>query len=171
MADPAPVSAGGRVSLRPARTDDEDFLRRVYASTRTDELEVTGWDEATKESFLHQQFRAQHDHYVSNYEDAFYDVILVDGEPAGRLYVAHWPEEIRVMDISLLPAFRGRGIGGHLLTAVLEEASQSQKPVTIHVEHANRARALYDRLGFEEVDAGDVYVKMRWTPEGGTPLE
>jgi ribosomal protein S18 acetylase RimI-like enzyme len=152
------------VSLRPAGPGDEDFLRRVYASTRAEELEVTGWDDAMKEAFIAHQFQAQRDHYLANYEGATYDVILVGGEPAGRLYVARWPEEIRLMDITLLPEHRGRGIGEGLVRALLDEGRAASLPVTIHVEQQNPAMTLYRRLGFEPVEERGVYVLMRWTP-------
>jgi GNAT superfamily N-acetyltransferase len=164
VSDPIDATAGVRVSLRPARPSDEDFLRRVYASTREEELAPTGWDDATKEAFLAQQFRAQHEHYVANYEGAAFDIVLVEGEPAGRLYVMRWPETIRVMDISLLPGHRGRGIGARLLERLMDEASAVGKPVTIHVERNNRAMTLYERLGFEEVEERGVYVLMEWRP-------
>jgi ribosomal protein S18 acetylase RimI-like enzyme len=154
------------VSLRPVRPEDQDFLRRVYASTRADELAVTGWDNATMAAFIAHQFAAQHDHYMSNYDGASYDVILVDGEPAGRLYVARWAEEIRVMDIALLPAHRGRKIGGRLLASLLAEAAASNRKVSVHVERDNPAMTLYRRLGFEPVEERGVYVLMEWSPAG-----
>jgi len=171
VADATNTSSGARVSLRSARPEDEDFLRSVYSSTRAEELAVTGWDEATKAAFLAQQFRAQHDYYVANYEGAAFDVILVEGEPAGRLYTIRWSETLRVIDISLLPEQRGRGIGESLMRSVMDEAAATGATVTIHVEHQNRAMSLYRRLGFAPIEERGVYVLMEWRPgstEGGT---
>lgn len=140
------------------------FLSRVYASTREEELAVTGWDDATKKAFLEQQFRAQHDYYVANYEGASFDVILVDGEPAGRLYVMRGSETVRVIDISLLPGYRGRGIGEGLMRSVMDDAAGAGTSVTIHVERQNRAATLYRRLGFEELEERGVYLLMEWRP-------
>lgn len=154
------------MSLRPVAPEDEPFLLRVYASTREEELAVTGWDEATTSAFLSQQFRAQSDHYLAHYEGATYDVIVVDGSPAGRLYLARWPEETRVIDIALLPEYRGRGIGEGLLRSLLGEAGAAGKSVSIHVEQQNRAMGLYRRLGFEHVAVHGVYILMEWRPSG-----
>lgn len=165
MIDPTEAGPGSAVSLRAATPEDMEFLSRVYAGTRDEELAVTGWDEATKQGFLSQQFRAQHDYYRANYEDTSWDVVLVDGEPAGRLYVARWPETIRIVDISLLPEYRGRGIGERLIKPLLEEAAAAGKSVTIHVEHQNRAMTLYRRLGFQTVQDRGVYALMEWRPE------
>ena len=91
-------------------------------------------------------------------------MILVGGEPAGRLYVARWPEELRIVDIALLPRFRGRGVGTTLLRQLMDEADAAGKPISIHVEVNNPARSLYDRLGFEVAEDRGVYVFLRRAP-------
>jgi ribosomal protein S18 acetylase RimI-like enzyme len=91
-------------------------------------------------------------------------VILAGGEPAGRLYVARWEDEIRIVDIALLPEYRGRGLGTALLQGLIKEAEAAGKPLSIHVEMNNPARPLYDRLGFEEAGEFGVYVLMKRSP-------
>ena len=157
-------AVAARVELRPARDEDRDFLRAVYGSTREEELAPTGWTREQKDWFIAQQFDAQDKYYKQHYEGATYDVVLVDGRPAGRLYVARWEDEIRIMDVALLPAFRGRGIGERLLERILREGAEAGKPVSIHVEQSNRAMALYRRLGFVEVGEHGVYKLMRRMP-------
>lgn len=152
------------VELRAAEPADEPFLRDVYASTRADELAVVPWTDEQKKAFTDQQFHAQDVYYKEHYEGATYQVVLIDGEPAGRLYVARWEDEIRIMDIALLPAFRGRGIGERLLGPLLREGAEHGKTVSIHVEQSNRAMSLYGRLGFVDVGEHGVYRLMRWTP-------
>lgn len=154
------------VELRPAEAGDEDFLRAVYGGTRADELAITPWTDEQKAAFVAMQFGAQSSYYAEVFPDAAHDVVVVDGEPAGRLYVDRSPEEIRVVDIALLPAFRGRGVGTVLLTGILGEAADSGRRVVIHVEHQNPARALYDRLGFVPVEDTGVYQRMEWTAQG-----
>src|SRR3954454_19958129 len=95
--------------LRPAAEGDRPFLLEVYASTRADELALVPWDDASKRTFVAQQFAAQEVHYARHFPDASVSVIEVDGKPAGRLFVDRREREIHVVDISLLPAFRGRG--------------------------------------------------------------
>src|SRR5256885_10223779 len=106
-----------RLALQPVQRADEEFLFEVYASTRTEELAVTGWSEEQRQSFLRTQFQAQDKHYRENYPGAELNLILVNGAKAGRLYVHRRPKEIRIMDIALLPSYRGRGIGTTLLKA------------------------------------------------------
>jgi ribosomal protein S18 acetylase RimI-like enzyme len=91
-------------------------------------------------------------------------VIEASGEPAGRLIVHRGDGEIRVMDISLLPAHRGRGLGTAILGELAAEADAAQRRLSIHVERTNPARRLYERLGFAAVETGDVYVLMERPP-------
>jgi ribosomal protein S18 acetylase RimI-like enzyme len=146
------------------RARDKPFLYRVYASTRAEELAVVDWSEAEKAAFLEQQFEAQHGYYQAQFPDAAFQVIERDGEPIGRLYLDRRAEEIRIIDIALLPAHRRAGIGGALLREILGEAAMTGKAVRIHVERNNPALGLYHRLGFREIDDQGVYLLMERSP-------
>lgn len=152
------------LALRAADDADQPFLYSVYASTREQELAPLPWDDAQKEAFLRMQFAAQDRAYRESHPDATREVVLLDGRPTGRLYVERRDHDIAVIDIALLPEFRGRGIGTALLRAVLAEGGRSGRPVEMHVERINPAQRLYRRLGFELVADGEVYLLMRWTP-------
>lgn len=152
------------VALRPVEPGDEEFLYRVYASTRREELARIGWSEEQEEAFLRMQFGAQSRYYREHYAKASFDVILVDGEPVGRLYAARWPGEVRIVDIALLPEHRGAGIGTSLLRALISGSEATGKPLSIHVERFNPTLRLYERLGFEEVENKGVYLLMERTP-------
>jgi len=153
------------ISFRPIRDEDREFLYRLYASTRADEMAVVDWTDEEKEKFLRFQFGAQHTYYQEQFPEARYDLVLVDGAAAGRLYLDHRADELRLIDIALLPGFRRRGIGGELMGRVLEEGREAGLPVQIHVEQNNPAMRLYDRLGFRQVEDQGVYHLMRWEPE------
>lgn len=152
-------------TLRPITPGDMEFLHRVYASTREEELAVTGWSEEQKEQFLRMQFGAQHDHYQKHFPDAKYDVILAGDTPIGRLYVDRRVDEIRIIDIALLAEHRGAGVGGGLVRQLIDEAATDGKSVRIHVEHNNPAMRLYERLGFKKIEDVGVYHLMEWTKE------
>jgi ribosomal protein S18 acetylase RimI-like enzyme len=152
-------------TLRPARPEDREHLLAVYASTRAGELAPVPWTEEQKAAFITMQFDAQDAHYHAQYEGATYDVIEVDGLPAGRLYVHRRPKEIRLVDIALLPRFRGTGIGTQLVAALIAESKERGVPLTIHVEMSNPARRLYERLGFAPVEEHGVYLLMERRPE------
>ena len=137
----------------------------MYASTRAEEVEqVEAWSGEERESFLRHQFELQHVEYHRRHPGAAYEVVLVDGEPAGRLYVRRDPDAVHIMDIALLPEFRGRGHGEAMLRELADEAVGSGRCVRIFVERENRAQSLYRRLGFEPVREEGVYLLMEWWP-------
>ena len=156
------------IELRPIRDEDMEFLYRVYYSTRADELAmIVDWTDEMKAAFVRQQFTAQHAWYQEHYTGAQFDVILVDGVSAGRLYVHRREREIRLVDITLLPEFRSGGVGTRLLRELMAEAEAAGKPLTIHVEKYNPAMKLYLRLGFRSIDDRGPYDLMEWRP--GSP--
>ena len=157
------MPADSSLRLRPITPEDDPFLAGLYASTRAEELAVTGWSAEETAAFCRQQFDAQSVHYTENYPGASLQVIERDGEPIGRLYVARWAREIRIMDIALLPQHRGSGIGTQLLRELQDEARSAEKSLTIHVERFNPALRLYERLGFQMTEDKGVYLLMRWS--------
>jgi ribosomal protein S18 acetylase RimI-like enzyme len=134
----------------------------LYASTREQELAAVPWDDEWKATFVRMQFDPQHAHYREHYAGAAFDVILVDGQPAGRRYVAREADEIRIVDIALLPEFCNRGIGSALLRQLQAEARAARKPLRIHVERFNPALRLYERLGFRQIEDKGVYLFLEW---------
>ncbi len=147
--------------LRPITAADTAFLTQVYGSTREDELAQVPWPAEQKQAFIEMQFAAQHAHYQQHYHDAMFAIIEHGVVAIGRLYLAHWASEHRIVDITLLPPFRGRGFGSAILQAIIAAASDHGRPVSIHVEQFNPALRLYQRLGFQFVSEYGVYHLMR----------
>ena len=152
------------IAFRAITSEDADFLYAVYANTRTEELAVVDWTEFQKEAFLRAQFNAQHQAYQGTYPGGDFLVILMSGRPIGRLYLARWDQEIRIIDIALLPEYRNLGIGSAILNDILAEGMRGGKRVSIHVEMANPALSLYQRLGFHKRGEHGVYYFMEWSP-------
>src|SRR5918998_1251839 len=116
-----------RVESRPVTPEDEEFLLGVYASTREEELSQVEWPPGQKEAFLRSQFEAQRQQYFARFPDAQYEVILLDGRPAGRIWVGRDSEQIRLLDIALLPEAQNQGVGTLLLRRLIDEARGSGK--------------------------------------------
>jgi len=139
------------VTLRSVCADDEAFLFQVYASTRLDELASAAWDESQRDVFLKLQFAAQQQHYQSHFPEADHQVILLGDRPIGRLYVARNADEVRILDIALLPEHRSSGVGSSIIKEILAEAARAEKPVRIYIESFNPSLRLFERLGFSRV--------------------
>ena len=110
------------------------------------------------------QFAAQSSFYAEQFPRAEFQIILVYGEPAGRLYVDRRGDEIRIIDIALLAQYRNRGFGTTLIGNLLAEGESAGLPVRIHVEGLNPALRLYRRLGFRKIGDNGVYHLMEWSP-------
>jgi ribosomal protein S18 acetylase RimI-like enzyme len=149
------------IVFRSQTEDDVPFLRRLYGSTREEELRIVPWSDQQKIAFLDMQFAAQSRDYQQNYPDCQFLIIDLEGERIGRLYVDRG-ELIEIVDIALLPEFRRRGIGRMLLEEILSEGAATRRKVRIYVEHFNPARHLYDRLGFRHIETNGVYHLMEW---------
>lgn len=150
---PAPIAA-----LRPAQPSDTDFLRSLFGSTRLEELSLL--DLAQRATFLELQWRARQRDYQARYPEAQDQIVVVGGEPVGRLLVARGEGELVIVDIALLPDFRGRGIGSQLLGRLLDEAAHRGMVVRLHVALTNPALRLYRRLGFRLVSESGPYAQM-----------
>jgi ribosomal protein S18 acetylase RimI-like enzyme len=155
------------MTLTTATAADREFLFEVYAASRDSEMAAVPWNDAQKRGFLRMQFEAQDRHYREHYPGAQFQVIHHEGSPIGRLYLDESPDQIRIMDIALLPAWRGAGIGSALLGGILARATASRRVVILHVEHNNPARRLYDRLGFRPAADEGVYLRMEWGGQHG----
>lgn len=165
---------GGRtVALRPATDDDYEDLLRVYASTRADELaQVAWWDDAQKLAFCRQQYDAQKSEYEANYPDCDYNVILLDGRTAGRIWVSRKDGEIHLLDIALLPEAQRQGVGAALVGALISEARATGKRLRHMVFVLNTdALRFYERLGFQVFEDVGAYKHMRWVANAGQSEE
>ena len=140
------------VTLRPVSPEDEPILIGIYGAARAAELALVTWDEAQKESFVRAQFLAQRDHYRRHFPGAEYRLILIDDEPAGRLYVYRGDQEIRILELTILPEYRNRGAGGELVDALIAEAAQSSRRLRIYIEVFNPSAAFFERRGFVKTE-------------------
>jgi GNAT superfamily N-acetyltransferase len=148
------------IALREETPEDRPFLLEVYASTRMDELEATGWPDDQKRAFIEMQFNARERTYprVDN------RIILLNGRPVGRILVDRGEATIVLRDIALLTEYRNAGIGSRLIQDLMNEATAANKPITLHVVAFSPAVRLYERLGFRQSGPAGAYLEMQWLP-------
>jgi GNAT superfamily N-acetyltransferase len=154
------------ISIRDEMPHDLDLLFATYGSTREEELNATGWDAKTRAAFLRMQFQAQRSSYARMFPKAQFSIVLVDDQFAGRLVLNRSGIEIRVVDLALLPVYRGRGIGSELLRRVLVEARRERLPVRLHAIKDSREYRWYLRLGFSSIAQSGPYAEMEWMADG-----
>ncbi len=171
LLDMPALSAAG-ITLRPVAETDMPFLRQLYRSTRWGELAPTSWPDDAKIAFLDQQFGFQRRHYEIAYAAAEFYVIERHGDLIGRIYLDRTGRLLSLIEISLLPQWRGQGLGTALLGRLQREVREGRSDrVSLNVLATNPARRLYARLGFVETagdqEFPDLYVEMAWPPEVG----
>jgi ribosomal protein S18 acetylase RimI-like enzyme len=154
--------------LRAETPADIDFAASLYASTRQAELAAVPWSDAQKADFCRMQFNAQHTHYTNQYPGVQFLILERDGERAGerigRLYIEQTPVALLLMEITISPEQRGRGIGSAITRALLQHAQENALPMHLHVEPVNPAKRLYERLGFRDVETRGFYTFMVCDP-------
>ena len=151
------------VALRDVLPADEEFLLAVYTSTRADELAQVNWAPGQKEVFVRWQFDLQRKEYDSRYPQARYQVVLVNNQPAGRIWIGEDETQIRLLDIGLLEQFQNSGVGTILVKELIEEAAKKDKPLR-HMVFVlnNNAHRFYERLGFVTIEDLGGYKHMEW---------
>ena len=156
---------GRTITLRTVSAADDEFLLSVYHSTREEELAQATWEPGQKEFFVRWQFELQRREYDSRFPSAEYDVILIDDKPAGRIWIGTDDDEIRLLDIALLPEFQNQGVGTFLLSLLIEEATRANKRLRHMVfVHNNEAQRFYERLGFLVIEDLGAYKHMEFRP-------
>lgn len=152
-------------TTRPVKPEDEAFLYELYKTMRAMEMGLVDWDDIQKEEFLQMQFQAQQTHYQATFPAAEHQIILLDGRSIGRIYVDRPSDEIRLLDIILLPEHRNLGIGTTFLHQLQHEAANKNVPVRFYVWQFNLdAQRFYHRLGFQTVAEAGAYIQMEWNP-------
>jgi ribosomal protein S18 acetylase RimI-like enzyme len=166
-ADAAMTPTG--LGLRCAVEEDRPFLEALHRSVRWGELAPTGWADEAKLAFLAGQFDLQHRQYADAFAGADFSIIEQHGHPVGRFYVERTPAQLHIIEISLLPEWRGRGIGAALIGQLQDEVRAGcASRVILSVDRMNLgARRLYERLGFIEAPSTSHYpgasIEMTWS--------
>lgn len=150
---------GMKHSLRPAQADDQDFLYRLYASTRP-EVSEFGWPPEQQEAFLRMQFHAQQRWYQTAYPAAQHSIITAEQEPIGRVLVSRENQSATLVDISILPQYRRQGIGGTIIGELIRQSSSQGEILKLQVLRTNPAQQLYLRLGFLQTGEDAMYLQM-----------
>lgn len=145
-----------------ALAEDGSFLYELYITTRMNEFAMLGLNEQQLDALLHIQFEAQQRSYHSKFPQAKHEIIYVEEMRIGRMMTVIQSESIHLIDISLLPDFRGKGYGTKLIHKLLRTAVIQNLPVTLHVATGNPAQRLYEKCGFHVTGEAPPYITMKW---------
>jgi GNAT superfamily N-acetyltransferase len=104
------------------------------------------------------RFDTQDQWHREHYPCVGFDLVRIDGEPAGPLYLNREIPRSGSWTSRFVPEHRGKGVGTALLRDLLAEADPARRRLTIYVERLNRALRFYERLGFSVAADKGVYL-------------
>jgi ribosomal protein S18 acetylase RimI-like enzyme len=165
----APLQAAG-VSLSPVGEADRPFLQQLYRLVRWDEFASAGWPDQMLATFLDSQFEMQRRGYEAGHPDCEFYVVWRGETPIGRLFIDRSGPDLELVEISLLPEWRGKGLGSDFLALLQDEVRAGRcERVRLEVTPENPARRLYQRMGFVEPAPAspyaEAYIEMVWPSE------
>ncbi|CAH1218547.1 hypothetical protein PAECIP111893_04442 [Paenibacillus plantiphilus] len=150
------------LQFEQASSDDELFLYELYAETRREELSVLNWQEEQEQAFLRMQFDAQRRSYRFQYSELRQEIVMFEQRRAGQLTTAVTEHAVVLVDVTLLPDCRNQGIGTEIITGLQQHAAALGLNLRLHVLQHNRAKRLYDRMGFQVTGEQPPYLSMEW---------
>jgi len=150
--------------LRPVSDDDDAFLAELIRDLKAVELESSGMSGPELDELVDLQRQDEDRKHDDAHPKLERLVVVVEGESVGRLVLAETPTALHVVDIAILEAHRGRGIGTRLMLDVQACAAEVRLPVTLEVVKSNPALRLFERLGFTIVGDGLLHQTLSWTP-------
>ena len=158
------VPADPAVWLRPASSADEPLIRHLFGEVRRGQFAATGLSGPVLDQIIAQQFRSQSAGYAAQFPDAISLIVMEGTTAVGRLLLHCASERWHVVDVALLPADCGRGLGSEIFDAI--EASARARGVaalTLTVLACNlAAHQFYLRRGFAAIgSAGGAHIAMR----------
>ncbi len=157
------------LTMRPTEPEDEPFLRALQEERDVERLFLDALPpemSEAKKRIVESQYQAREDHYANVNWDQTDCLILVEGERVGRFIVMQNSEEIRLADIVVAKAHRGKGIGLAVIQGIQGECMQSKRPLRLHVERNGPALGFYQQLGFQLLEERGTHYFMEWRPAG-----
>jgi GNAT superfamily N-acetyltransferase len=154
----------GKITTRPSVAEDSAFMLELYASTSKDVLDDLGWTIGSQRTFVIMQAQTEEWNRARLYPGMDRLTICVDEMPVGRLLVCMRNNMLHLVDLSLLPRFRGNGIGTQLMTEILGEARNARVPVKVKVRKDSGAIRFVERLGFGTPTDLGATLELTWMP-------
>lgn len=143
------------LSRRPATDADTDWARAVHHESLRGVVEAQFgiWDQAQQDDF-----------FAGDWSGGSFEILLCQGRPCGYVCLEDRAEDVHVRELVVAPEYQNRGIGTAIVRDAIQQADRRGVPVVLGTLHENRARALYRRLGFDEIGTTDTHTLYRRPP-------
>ena len=154
------------VTTRPETNSEEDsaFMRRLFC--RLAQVQPLLQMGGQAELLIDMQLKSREQQYRAMYPGGSFELILANGKPIGRLATDCSATPWSLIDIAILPEFRGQQIGTHFVGKLLESAENSRTEVRASVHADNlQARRLWLSLGFQVTEERLDYWSLLYSPQ------
>lgn len=157
---------GNGLDLRLVRTSDQELIFKLFIETRP----WLSWAEG-KPDFIRylyeQQFTTMRAGVESVYPDHLDFIIERLGSPVGRTIIDLGYADWRISELQILKQARGNGIGSNVIRGLQAAASNGNIPLTLSTPtFGSNGFPIYQRLGFQIVQAQPPMIHMAWFPPG-----
>ncbi len=139
--------------LRAATEADRAWLRWLHHVTMRDAVEsMWGWDEDRQDALFDGSFTTEN-----------LQIVQVEARDVGVIAATRHPSVLFLDNIQVVPDYQGQGLGTALIRDLQDRARTEGVPVALRVIVSNRARLLYERLGFVITGQSDTHYYLRWS--------
>ncbi|MDE3177647.1 MAG: N-acetyltransferase [Pseudomonadota bacterium] len=152
----------GACRLRDATSADAGFQRDLFHARHAAMLRAGGLPEAMIDNLASMQYRARTISYREKYPSARWSIIEAADGPIGELIACEQADALHIVDIALAPEWRGRGVGGALMRAIVASRRGVGDVRALVALDNPRSRRMFDRVGFIETWRDDVFAELRW---------
>ena len=138
---------------RPALPTDKEMVYRINCAAYRDLViaQFGAWDESW-----------QRDHFAKKWNPDRYSIICSGDDAIGVLAIEDNPDHIFLSEIQIDPSHQNRGFGSRAMKELIAEAQHRSVPIRLRVLRLNRARRLYERLGFIQTSETETHFYMEW---------
>lgn len=150
--------------LRPQQEDDAAFILALVSQHKRDSLIQAGLPMPLVEHLLPVQVRAHLAGIVGDRQD----IIMSNGIAVGRVVMQRRADALHLVELLLSVGQRGKGLGSALISYLQDCARQERIDISLNVETINPARALYNRMGFQERPIQGLIIPMEWSHNADT---
>lgn len=148
------------ITLCPANSGDLEFawgLYRLLMKPLTEEL-LEWSDERQRQLVARDILSGQA------------SILAVNDQNVGWVHMRESDTEIELCQLHIIPEMQNRGIGSTIVKRFLSRAQTNEKKMTLEVMKNNRARSLYERLGFIQTGENQFKIKLEWREQPSLPL-
>jgi ribosomal protein S18 acetylase RimI-like enzyme len=147
------ISDEFQFELRPISSDDFQFCWTLYRDLMKPlTVELLGsWNESGQKQAIERSLA-----------DSGASIIVVGESDIGWLRIGETDAEVYLGQLYVVPLMQNRGIGTAVVRQLCDRARREGKALTLEVMKNNRARFLYERLGFGVVGSSEYKLNMRW---------